>query len=387
MLSKKKKTAFLFVYSLSLVVLAYFTFVFYRSYQLFNYLAENRNIMTAGVVEADSVLGFAPKAGSSGWLRCPSPPDIPYFYDEHRFRIPENQTNRVWTRPYVLTLGCSFTHGDACFAGDTFSFVLAREIKGTALNAGFWGYGLAQMLILARQVVDDHHPEYIIAQYAPWLVERSLTPFPPTRFGKRTTPYFFEDENGVIKLHEPLKPLGKSSLESGLFSSFPLEDYRGKPKSISRFISFYREIGYPLFVQHSDALVAGYALGRLTGEVPAPTTNRLAVVKYVYEQMAGLCASNQITLIIPVLGAPEKEMVPYELDYVFSITNAIVVDTYTPIRKTLPDETKETFYREYAHYRGDPPVMIDGHPNAKAHAFYAGEILKALKFGSTTSSK
>lgn len=378
MITRKKKAVFLLIYMLLVLALLYFTTVFYRSFKLFDYLAANRNIMTAGVVEADARLGFAPKAGSHGWLRCPSPPDVPYFYDAFRFRIPEGQTDRTLKRPYILSLGCSFTHGDACNAEDTFSFIVARELNGTALNAGFWGYGLAQMLILARQYVSEYQPEYILAQYAPWLVERSSTPFPPTRFGKRTTPYFYEDENGQIQLHEPLKPLGKSNLESGLYSSFPLENYRGVSKTPGNFIRFYREIGYPLFVKHSDALVASYAMGRLTGEVPAPTTNRLAVVKYVYEQLAGLCASNNVTLVIPVLGAPEKEMVPYELEYIMSITNAIVIDTYTPIRKTLPDGEKETFLRAYAHYRGDPPVMIDGHPNAKAHAFYANEILKSL---------
>ena len=60
------------------------------------------------------------------------------------------------------------------------------------------------------------------------------------------------------------------------------------------------------------------------------------------------------------------------------VPEAIFVNPEAELLRRLPDRSPETYNRAYAHWRGDPPVQVDGHPNPAAHRIIAEEIVKAI---------
>ena len=46
----------------------------------------------------------------------------------------------------------------------------------------------------------------------------------------------------------------------------------------------------------------------------------------------------------------------------------------------------ETYGKEYGHWRGSPPELVDAHPNEKAHAILAQEILSVIEASKSDSS-
>jgi len=56
-----------------------------------------------------------------------------------------------------------------------------------------------------------------------------------------------------------------------------------------------------------------------------------------------------------------------------------VVDTYPVLLGELPAASKEAWTEAYGFWRGTPPVVVDKHPNARAHELIAGVIVSAVR--------
>ncbi len=67
-----------------------------------------------------------------------------------------------------------------------------------------------------------------------------------------------------------------------------------------------------------------------------------------------------------------------EIETLNSLPRAVIVNTEPALLKALPVKTKAVYDLTYRTYRGNPPVLIDAHPNARAHRIMADEIVKAL---------
>ena len=176
----------------------------YRSKPLYESLKSHERGWSGRAHAPDARLGFAPVPGARGAHVFPIGPDVPMRYDAHGFRVPVHAEQApAVTHPLLLTLGCSFTYGDAVAAEEAWPFVTAQMLGGTAANAGVCGYGLAQMLLLAERLVPSVAPDYLVVQYSPWLASRAQSPLGPSRFGYLPTPYFF-DQNGTLQLRDPV---------------------------------------------------------------------------------------------------------------------------------------------------------------------------------------
>jgi len=55
-----------------------------------------------------------------------------------------------------------------------------------------------------------------------------------------------------------------------------------------------------------------------------------------------------------------------------------LVDPRPALLAALPSADRESYLRAYAHWRGTPPRLVDEHPNARAHAIVAAQVLAAL---------
>ena len=368
-LSTEKKLLFYCALLLILSIasaLVYLGYTVSRTIKLYSYIKSSQRGWQGKVFKSDAELGFAHIPDANGLHVFPVGPPIPMRFDKDGFRVPVGDTpTELNERPLVLTLGCSFTYGDAVYARDTYPYLVGQSLTGTTKNAGCCSCGLSQMLILARKLIPAHKPDYVIAQYSPWLVMRSLDPFAPTYSGKSPTPYFYKDDG--LALHPPVFPTNLGDLS--------LESYRSTPKSIIDFISFLWDVGLPQFI-YDDFNMSRYMFKRAIGLIPKPATNENNIVRYVYEEIASLTRENGSRLIILVLGnSADPVPVPTHL----LPSDSIIVDAHATLLEQLSIVNKENYKKAYAHWRGSPPRIVDSHPNEKAHQIIANEILSKIK--------
>ena len=55
------------------------------------------------------------------------------------------------------------------------------------------------------------------------------------------------------------------------------------------------------------------------------------------------------------------------------------VDLVDGAAKRLPNANNENYQKEYAHWRGSPPIILDYHPNENAHKIIADAIVPKIK--------
>ena len=152
---------------------SYLLLIGQRAFSAYSFLKSDHLGFRGQVHRADPELGFAAVPGAQGFHVFPVGPPFPMRYDAEGFRIPASQApDAVRRRPLVLALGCSFTYGDGCRAEDVYPQLVAAELGGTALNAGKCAYGLSQMLLLARRLIPQYKPDYVLVQFSTWLPGR-----------------------------------------------------------------------------------------------------------------------------------------------------------------------------------------------------------------------
>lgn len=350
------------------VFLLYGAFVLYRSVRFYKSLKHMQRGLIGSVYRADPELGFAPVPGAQGAHILKPLPDVPIHYDLDGFRIPADYASgdAPRRRPLVLALGCSYTYGDACRAEDTFTWLVGKQRGGSSINAGGCGYGLAQMLIRARKLIPAFHPDYVLLQYSPWLADRSQSYFAPSFYGKVTNPFFYM-QKGQVKTGLPVF--------TPIVFSLPFDEYKKSPASALDLLSFIVRAGIPLHV-YEDVQMTRFQARRVLGLVPPAATDTAAIVESAYGEIARIADENDCRVIVVVLGDTEKPVpVPQEIRALgLPIANACEA-----LMSTLPERTLEAYARSYVHWGGNPPIVVDAHPNAAAHRVIAHAIVSRLR--------
>ena len=369
-LPKRKKIIFniiLFLVPLFFIAAIYAAYTIHRTTSLYLYVKSNRHGWKGKIHKVDQELGLAPIPNSYGAEILPVGDDIPIRYDKDGFRVPmENKNDSEDAYPALLALGCSFTYGAINYAEDTYPYLTGKYLGGYAKNAGVCSYGLSQMAILAKKLIPRHKPDYVIAQYSTWLVDRALTPFALSPFGKLPNPYFVE-KKGMPAIHPPVF--------KAKITELPVDEYRNSEKGFIDFTSFLWNVGMPLFL-YDDFHMSIYALSKVFCLTPDPAVNREGVIKYAYEEIARVTEDNGAKMIIVALGGNHHAVeIPKDL----FPKNAILVDAHSALLERLPVVDELNYIRQYGHYQGDPPTMVDLHPNKNAHRIIAEEIVRQIK--------
>jgi hypothetical protein len=222
------------------------------------------------------------------------------------------------------------------------------------------------MLILARRLAVEHRPDYLLVQYSPWLLQRAVSPFAPSYFGKLTNPYFYEDGDG-FSLHPPVFPT--------VLFDYPISDYRTSEASASELFAFVSEVGFPLLVREHLGMIS-YRARRLLRILPRPSHDYEAVIRAAYTEIAEIAAAQHARMFVVLLDdAGERAYFPgAEPNAPFE-----VIDAQGALLSRLHAPTPRAFLRQYAHWRGDPPQLVDVHPNSKAHAIIAEAVLEGIR--------
>lgn len=364
-LSLWKKLLFPICLSLIALLTAYGLTVVCRARPLYSYAKGHSRGWRSPVYRPDPELGWVPIPGARSAHTFPVGPDIPMQFDADGFRIPVGEQRADRSRPLVLALGDSFTYGDACLAEDTFPRKVAQSLGGTELNAGVCSYGLAQMMLLAERLIPRYSPDYVLIQYSPWLFDRAATHFAPTYFSYGANPFFADTHTGSVKMRRPV------------FSGYviDLSPWRALPRGPFDFASFLLHGALPLFV-HDDISILSYRARRAIGLIKQPTKNRSEVLKTVYGRIQALCAQNGSFPLIVILGNSSAEVpVPEELREL----GMPLVNAHASLISALPEATDDAYRRAYGHFRGSPPICVDGHPNPRAHALIAESVVYHIR--------
>lgn len=358
--------SFLLIISLSLL----FSIKYYK-YSI----TEKRRRWKVVAHQPDSQLGYAPIPGVCSARLFPiGNEEIPTCYDNYGFRVPISDSSRQkpFTRPLILTLGGSFTFGDACYAEETYSYLLGNLLKGTSLNAGVCGYGLHQMLVRAKRIIPEFRPDIVVVLYAPWLVSRSIRGFSPLNiFAPHPAPYFVKSNEGIVLHPMPYPKYG---------GSWPSKNFKGSDPNPKDFLVFYFHRGLPVWLHyrfHSALYKTKIKLGLDQG----PTKDRIAVIQHVYKSIKSICDENNASFIVVGLNLGyyhRKKQYASEMKVLSDNMDFVVIDAEKDLVGNLEENTLDAYKKAYSHWRGTPPVEVDAHPNPHAHKIIAEAIYKVI---------
>ncbi|MCP5103991.1 MAG: hypothetical protein GY950_11460 [bacterium] len=359
-LSRKKKivfTIFTVFIVFSFIALVYLGTIFVRSSKYH----KKRPRVTGSVYQPDKDYGYFPKPESAAFFSIRHSDRVPLVFDRYGFRVPV--TKWQIDRPYtggILFLGCSFTHGDAAPAEKTFPYLAAKEFGSRGMNAGMSGGGLCQMLMRARKEIPLHKPRYVVVQYSHWLVRRSRRYYRPTDFGKTPGPFYYEDA-GEIRIHPPVFTTKNFDL--------PISRYARRG-----LLAFTWNVGIPLYL-HDDYYTLSTSLKRLLGILPKPAQSREAVVAFTYKEIEKVCRAHGAQMVVLKLYMNLGDFPVYGLDEL----GIPMVDTLEPLVSKLPERTTRAWSEQYQFMKGNPPRLVDVHPNEEAHKIIAGAIVDRIR--------
>jgi hypothetical protein len=359
------------------ITFGYLLLLAQRTYSAYGFLKSDHLGFRGQVHRADPELGFAAVPGAQGFHVFPEGAPFPMRYDADGFRIPASQAPDVpRRRPLVLALGCSFTYGDGCRAEEVYPYLVAEDLGGTALNAGKCAYGLSQMLLLARRLIPQYRPDYVLVQFSTWLPGRGTSGFARATFGRVPVPFLLLHADGTAGVHPPV-------FGTRVFD-LPFHEFDNKRRGAGEFTRFFLTAGAPLFV-HDDLNMAAYALQRGLGRLPEADQeraqkNREQLNRVVYAEIGRLAADSGATMVIVRLSHPLeqhwqrlKELSP----------GALVVNAQAALDARVPSGQRDDYYRLFGHWRGTPPRLLDNHPNPAAHRLIAEEVVRVIRSAAT----
>jgi hypothetical protein len=313
------------------------------------------------VYQPDEEYGSFPKPNSRAHHALPYGERVPVAFDRNGFRVPpEEMSGFAVDTPKILFLGGSFTHGYGVPAEETFAYLAAETLNCRSLNAGLSGAGLSYMVMRAKREVPPFKPSWVVVQYSSWLVRRSLRFYQPTKFGKTPLPYFYESDGNVL-IHPPVFVTNNFEL--------PVSEYAGKGM-----LPYFWNVGLPLFT-HDDYHVVLTSAKSLLGILPRPARSRQSVVDYAYKEIEEVCREYGAKMLVLKLYSGINNRSPDKLENLSSP----VVDTLPVLSSRLPEKTDRQWREHYYLRAGDPPRVVDSHPNEVAHRLIAQTIVDEIR--------
>lgn len=365
---KKGFIKFIAVVFISFLALLYSINLVYRAHEAYKYLmAENKSGLEGVEYQSDDILGFKPIPNARVFQTFITGDKIPIAYDKNGFRIPLSDISGAdeSKKTNLLFLGDSYTFGAGCYAEETFPFLVAKKTNLSYINAGVSSYGLAHMLILAEKLIPEYKPDYVIIQYSPWLVSRSINMFAPVSFISLPVPYFAAKNTGYAWQ----LPAYNSSLKSVDVKQMK-SSYQGK------FIKFLFKEAFLYSLQElRNSLRTEFLL--ITGQRPRPATHLREVEQYAYNRIKTIAEKNGATVIILNLGDIEYSKYSHGL---FSDANIYFAEADNFMYNFLKTSSSKDYLTEFCHWRfdGKANFIVDYHPNSIAHRLIADSIIKEI---------
>ena len=367
---KRKILNFSILFSFSILLFMYLNNLIYRSYKLYDYLVAEKKSGWEGIAyQSDDTLGFKPIPITRTYRTYSNGDKIPVIFNEKGFRVPLFDTVKddPPNKTDLLFLGCSFTFGDGCYAEETFPYLVANDTHLSYINAGVCSYGLSHMLILAEKFIPRYKPKYLVVQYSEWLSARSTNLYAPAYYMHVTNPYFTEKSDNTFNLQYP----GFKSQSFNLDSREIKSQYKGK------FINFLFQKGL-LFYLKEDWLYEKNKISILTNNLPRPSIKIDEIENYAYNKINQIAETNGTIVIILNLGNFKYTKKSHLL---FSNKNIRFAEADSVLDNYLTMSLSKNYAKEFNiwKFNGKDSVLMDNHPNSKAHRLIANSIVKAIR--------
>lgn len=372
-ISRRKTILFSFItiaIPVLVIVMGYLVYVGVRTSEVYSHIKANKRGFVGETHIGDPRLGYKPAPGSSGKGNMMVGDPFPMHFNQNGFRIPEDgvqpqREHESQDNISIMTLGDSYTFGLGINADETYSYRIGKENGARVHNAGVPGYGIAQIVTRARNLVPEHEPDYLVVQYSPWLIKRSTQYYAPSHVGKVPAPYYYENNDGNHEIADPVFIAPQEKL--------PYDEYRFTAESGADFASFYFRVGLPLFVRQ-DLLVARHSVASALGWTPEPANNPRAIIRHSYNELSKLVQEVDGQMLILVLGKDQGMDVPNRL----FPQGVPVVNAQRVLVNALDQPTRSAYRRTWWVWRGQPPRLADIHPNVHAHAVIADLLGSAI---------
>ncbi|HPS20552.1 MAG TPA: hypothetical protein PKY78_06165 [Candidatus Omnitrophota bacterium] len=347
-----------------------YSFVVLQKCSNFYHFVKNPYKGWEGLVhQADPELGYRAMSNVSGAENITIGEPVPMKYDKNGYRIPLSYTDIDFNkRPLILFIGDSFTYGSACVAEDTFPFIVGKDMNASVINTGTISYGFAQMLIIARELIPKYKPDFVVFQSSPWLLARALEMYRATTTVKVPMPYIYSKGVRQYAVRYPVFVTNSFAL--------PIEKYKKTAESFNDYVGFLFEVGVPFYVYDDwNTLKTKFLL--TIGRIPKPVDKDFRDVEtWIYEEIYNICHKNNAKLVVCFLGnkgwgRTYTEQLKFTSDF-------IIVDAESVLWEKLSDKTQTGYDNKYKHWRGNPSVMVDHHPNPEAHKIIADAIYKGI---------
>ncbi|MDF3031768.1 MAG: GDSL-like Lipase/Acylhydrolase [Moraxellaceae bacterium] len=357
--------ALLAFFSLVLLALVYGGTLVYRGLTLYEGIKWYSRDFIGRVYAADPAVGYRLAPNARGSFAIPLGDPVPVFHDAEGLRAPQGVQQAVMgaRHPRLLFLGDSFTYGSLVAAEDTFPYLAAQHLGGETVNGGVPGYGLAQMVRRAEELIPKYKPDYVVVQYSPWLVQRAISEFAPADNGYLTAvPYYTGDAAPEI-VAPAFPPQG-----------ITVDAYRTTPRSLGDRLSFLWNVALPKYV-YEDFHLYPFRLRQFLSLAPEPSGNGTGVLLKAYADIDAIAQRHQARTVILVLGNSFSMEVP---ELLFP-PQALRVNAQQALLQRLPVVDSEHYMRAYWLMRGNPPRPVDWHPNERAHALIAEVLAQDLR--------
>ena len=350
-----------------LALLLYGAGTVFRGYALYTGIKAGQHGFVGGLHQADPELGYRLVAGASGYQLMSIGDPVPIHIDDFGFRVSStaSQSGEWSERPLLMTFGCSFTFGDAVPAEQTYTSVSGEILGGRAVNAGVSGHGLASMVIHARARVPEVRPRYLVVQFSPWLVRRALTEFAPARGWLAPVPYYVDGADAVEIAPPPF--LARAD-------RLDVDYFRSSPAGLLDFIRFSWQVSLPLYL-HDDFNLLALRSKQWLGVVPKPASDPYRVIRSAYQEMADIARQNDARLVVLMMSNAEG----FNVEQGLFPADALLVNAERALEQQLDDKTLSAYQWRYWQVRGNPPQIIDEHPNALAHRIIAETLANAIR--------
>ncbi|MFC2150169.1 hypothetical protein ACFLQV_01570 [Calditrichota bacterium] len=330
-------------------------YVLFRGHVMYNMFKHQRVWREGNPLIGDAKHGWTPQPNSEG---------IYHFYGETRELKFDSIGARVTESDaeggVLLALGCSWTEGAMVEAEETFTAVAAKQLDLRPINMGRGGQGYSQMQMLAEEYVTKIRPDVVLIQYSDWLVKRSMRLYAPTHFGHRPNPYYSRNAAGNFEINPPVF--------YHEISAYPGQSYRNNKFGPLEYTSFQYHIGLPFVLRDLYMLNLTKLKTRLD-MTPKPLEmsegNQKRLTGFFYSKLVDLCLENDAKPVIVCIGSDPVS--PQTQEIFENIDSAVVVNAVDSMYSQLDEPTREQYYMRYGFWSGDPPELVDKHPNAKSH--------------------
>jgi hypothetical protein len=149
----------------------------------------------------------------------------------------------------------------------------------------------------------------------------------------------------------------------------PIEEYASRG-----LFPFVFRIGIPIYL-HDDYFEISTRLGRKLGWIPSPLVSEQKAVDFAYGEIRDLCTAIGAEMIVLALPRSINDAPKHRLRGL----SVPVVRVLADLRERLPVATREAWEADYCFWRGDPPKIVDDHPNAHTHEIIAEVLAEAIR--------